>query len=67
MPEKGMRSRLMKALRALFAAPTDSTFRTVRDVARFGIGFCPGCKRLRGAVSGRCGYCGNTGPVVPDA
>jgi hypothetical protein len=39
----------------------------VRDIARFGIGFCPDCKRLRGAPSLRCDYCGSTRPVVPDA
>jgi hypothetical protein len=38
----------------------------VRDIARFGIGFCPGCKRLRGAASLRCDYCGSTRPVAPD-
>ena len=38
-----------------------------RDIGRLGIGFCPGCKRLRGAPSLRCDYCGSTRPVVPDA
>ena len=54
-------------VRSLFAQPPGATTRPVRDTARFGIGFCPGCKRLRGAPSLRCDYCGNTRPVVPDA
>jgi hypothetical protein len=66
MSDEDMLSRLMEVLRALFAAP-DSTVRTVCDVSRFGIGFCPGCKRLRGAASLVCTYCGNTRTVVPDA
>ena len=53
--------------RSLFTAPEGATTRTVRDIARFGIGFCPGCKRLRGAASLRCDYCRSTRPVVPDA
>jgi hypothetical protein len=54
-------------VRSLFAAPEGESVRKVRDVARFGIGFCPGCKWLRGAASLRCDYCGSTRPVVPDA
>jgi hypothetical protein len=54
-------------LRSLFAVPDGATVRAVRDVARFGIGFCPGCKRLRGAASRRCDYCGSVRPVEPDA
>ena len=38
-----------------------------RDVTRFGIGFCPRCKRLRGAASLRCEYCGSAATVTPDA
>jgi len=53
--------------RSLFAAPDGATVRAVRDIGRLGIGFCPGCKRLRGAPSLRCDYCGSTRPVVPDA
>ncbi len=54
-------------VRSLFTAPKGTSIRGVRDIARFGIGFCPGCKRLRGAASLRCDYCGSTRPVVPDA
>jgi hypothetical protein len=64
-----MTSRWIAALRALFAAPDThrTTRRTRRDVARFGIGFCPGCKRLRSAASLRCDYCGSLRPVAADA
>jgi hypothetical protein len=34
--------------------------------ARFGIGFCPGCKRLRSAASPSCGDCGSPAPVTED-
>ncbi len=60
-------SSLRSFLRSLFATPPGATLRVTRDVARFGIGFCPGCKRLRGAASLRCDYCGSTCAVVPDA
>ena len=51
----------------LFAAPAGARARVARDIAGFGIGFCPGCKRLRGAASRRCETCGSTRPVEPDA
>jgi hypothetical protein len=35
-------------------------------ISRFGIGFCPGCKRLRSAASLSCSDCGNTAPVTED-
>jgi len=56
-------------LQQLFAAPEGGAgaVRVARDIDRFGIGFCPGCKRLRGAASLACDYCGSTRPVVPDA
>jgi len=54
-------------LHSLFAAPEGAAVRVARDINRFGIGFCPGCKRLRGAASLACDYCGSTRPVVPDA
>jgi hypothetical protein len=62
-----MESRWRAFLRSLFAPPEGGATRVARDIARFGIGFCPGCKRLRGAPSPRCDYCGSTRPVVPDA
>jgi hypothetical protein len=62
-----MRSKWTAMLRFLFAPPQDAASRPVHDIGRFGIGFCPGCKRLRGAPSQRCDYCGSTRPVVPDA
>ena len=57
----------LAVVRSLFAAPAGATRRVAHDIARFGIGFCPGCKRLRGAASLRCDYCGSTRQVVPDA
>jgi hypothetical protein len=62
-----MKSAWRAVVRSLFAVPEGAAVRSVRDIARFGIGFCPGCKRLRGAASLRCDYCGSTRPVVPDA
>ncbi|WP_428662374.1 hypothetical protein [Reyranella sp.] len=57
----------LRVVRFLFAPPPGATVRAMPDIARFGIGFCPGCKRLRGAPSLRCDYCGSSRPVVPDA
>lgn len=54
-------------LQQLFAAPQGAAARVARDINRFSIGFCPGCKRLRGVASLTCGHCGSTRPVVPDA
>lgn len=62
-----MPAKWLAVVRSLFAAPEGHPVRKLRDTARFGIGFCPGCKRLRGAASLRCDYCGSTRPVVPDA
>ena len=36
------------------------------QISRFGIGFCPGCKRLRSAASPCCNDCGSTAPVTED-
>jgi hypothetical protein len=36
------------------------------QISRFGIGFCPGCKRLRSSASLRCNDCGSTAPVPED-
>ena len=58
---------LKQLLVELFTAPDGASVRVTRDPARFGIGFCPGCKRLRGAASVTCDYCGSTRPVEPDA
>lgn len=62
-----MPSKWLAVVRSLFTAPGGAAVRPVYDPARFGIGFCPGCKRLRGAASPRCEYCGSTRTVVPDA
>jgi len=36
------------------------------QITRFGIGFCPGCKRLLSVGSLRCGDCGSAAPVTED-
>jgi hypothetical protein len=51
----------------VFAAPERSTDPERRSITKFGIGFCPGCKRLRGAASVRCVYCGSAASVLEDA
>jgi hypothetical protein len=53
--------------RALTAVPPPRKDRGRLDTAKFGIGFCPGCKRLRGTTSLRCGYCGSAAAVTADA
>ena len=53
-------------LTGLFAAPEGLKTRPLQ-VSRFGIGFCPGCKRLRGVASLRCADCGSANPVIEDA
>jgi len=53
-------------LTGLFAAPEGLKNRPLQ-VSRFGIGFCPGCKRLRGASSLCCADCGSSAPVTEDA
>jgi hypothetical protein len=40
--------------------------RTRLDVTKFGIGFCPGCKRLRGVASASCLHCGSLAAVTED-
>ena len=62
-----MPAKWLAVVRSLFAAPEGTPARSMQDLARFGIGFCPGCKRLRGATSLRCDYCASTRPVAPDA
>ena len=57
----------LNAIRGAFAAPEKPSERALRDFSKFGIGFCPGCKRLRGVASSRCGDCGSAAPVTEDA
>jgi hypothetical protein len=54
-------------MRSLFALPEGAASRVARDIGRIGIGFCPGCKRMRSTTSLKCDYCTSTRPVVPDA
>jgi hypothetical protein len=57
----------LSVLRPLFATPDGPQDRFLFDITRFGIGFCPACKRLRGAASLRCLDCGSVAPVTADA
>ena len=54
-------------LGSLFAAPPARTAPTLRDLTRFDLGVCPGCKGLRRATSPRCTHCGSAAPVTADA
>jgi hypothetical protein len=51
----------------LFATPDRPRDRLLPDIAKFAIGFCPACRRLRGAASVRCLSCGSAAPVTDDA
>ena len=57
----------LKELRRALAATDPPKNRPSLDIARFSIGFCPGCKRLRGAASPRCLSCGSLAMVTADA
>jgi hypothetical protein len=50
-----------------FDAPTTATDRPLRDLSRFDMGVCPGCRSLRTVASARCSHCGSTKPVTADA
>jgi len=62
-----MRFNWRNALKDMFAVPAHRQDRALQSIARFEIGFCPGCRRLRGTASLRCGYCDSTAPVSADA
>ena len=49
----------------LFAVPEGAKTRPL-EISRYGIGFCPGCKRLRSVASLRCADCSSEAPVVED-
>jgi hypothetical protein len=55
-----------KWLNDLFAEPTTPNDRPLRDLSRFDIGVCPGCRGLRTVASPRCDNCGSTRPVAAD-
>ena len=61
-----MRFKWLNAFRPLFAT-LDAANRPLRRIANFGMGFCPGCERLRATASSRCTYCGSAAPVPEDA
>ena len=54
-------------IRNAFAAPVEPAGLLPHDIRRFGIGVCPGCRRLRGVGSLQCGDCGSAAPVTEDA
>jgi hypothetical protein len=54
-------------LRGAFEPAVAPQRAALRDIRKFGIGFCPGCRRLRGAASPSCRDCGSTAPVIEDA
>jgi hypothetical protein len=56
---------LIAWLAALFEEPPASKERPLQ-ISRFGIGFCPGCKRLRSVTSLRCADCNSPAPVTED-
>ena len=49
---------------SILTRPTQSARRQIAD---FGIGFCPGCRRLRGVASLQCRDCSSQAPVTEDA
>ena len=54
-------------LRDVFAPPIAVRRAAPAQFTKFGIGFCPGCRRLRGASSLECQDCGSQAPVAEDA
>lgn len=59
-----MRFKWLDDLFAESAAPND---RPLRDLSRFDMGVCPGCRGLRVTASPRCSHCGSTKAVTADA
>ena len=53
-------------LQDLFAVP-DAAQALPRQIAKFAIGVCPGCRQLRTVASLRCTYCGSAALVTEDA
>jgi len=51
---------------ALFEAESPAT-RPPRDVSKFDVGVCPGCRGLRAVKSPQCTACGSAAPVSADA
>jgi len=53
--------------RTLAATAPPTGDRPSFDITKHAIGFCPGCKRLRGVASPRCHSCGSLAMVTADA
>ena len=62
-----MRFKWLMAVRGLFAAPATPGDRGLRQILRFDIGVCRGCRQMRSVASLRCSYCDSTAPVIADA
>ena len=58
---------LLQWMKSLASQPAPQAPRPRLDVTRFGIGFCPACKRLRGVASRSCLHCGSSAAVTEDA
>jgi hypothetical protein len=54
------------AINALFEAETPSA-RPRRDLGKFDLGVCPGCRGLRAVASPQCTTCGSAAKVAADA
>jgi hypothetical protein len=50
----------------LFVAESEPA-RPPRDLSRFDLGVCPGCRGLRAVASLRCLHCDSAATVVADA
>jgi hypothetical protein len=57
----------LDALRPMFSDAASGNDRPLRQIMKFGIGVCPGCRRLRGVASPRCQACGSAAAVTEDA
>ena len=62
-----MRFKWLRAFQDLFAAPSAPNDRPLRQIVRFDIGVCRGCRQMRSVASLRCTYCGSVAPVPADA
>lgn len=50
-----------------YLAATDAPHGGARDLTRFDMGVCPGCRGLRAVASATCQACGSVRPVAADA
>jgi len=50
-----------------YLATPDAPHGSARDITRFDMGVCPGCRGLRAVASPTCKACGSVRPVAADA